>query len=94
MQAQLRYRVNAGLKKQAEKILENIGCDPANAVAMFYAQIVALGGLPFRPSEFPVLEEYGATIKDADRAEAAVVKEFESDRKADKTIIFTGKLPR
>ena len=92
MQAQLRYRVNAGLKKQAEKILENIGCDPANAVAMFYAQIVAIGGLPFRPSEFPVLDEYGATLDDADKAEAAVIADFAKKIKTGEVFEFKGKL--
>lgn len=80
------------LKKQAEEILENIGCDPASAVAMFYAQIVRIGGLPFRPSEFPALDEYGATLEDADKAEAAVISDFSKKIKTGEVFEFKGKL--
>ena len=36
---------------------------------MTFAQMVRLRALPFRPSEFPALEEYGATLAEADAAE-------------------------
>jgi len=49
--------------------------------------------MPFRPSEFPVLEEYGATLAEADVAETRTLKEIQSDRKAGKVFEFTGKLP-
>jgi hypothetical protein len=60
---------------------------------MFFAQLVKLQTLPFRPSEFPALEEYGATLADSEAAEARMRKELEADRKAGKVIEFTGKLP-
>ncbi len=59
---------------------------------MFFAQLVKLQALPFRPSEFPALEEYGATLTDAEAAEARMRKELEADRKAGKVVEFTGKL--
>jgi len=92
MTEQLRYRIPARLKKQAEEILSDLGCDPAQAIAMFYSQVVRLRGLPFRPSEFAVLEEYGATVAEADAAEDAVIADFAKDRKAGHTFEFKGKL--
>ena len=80
------------LKKQAEKILKNIGCDPAAAVSMFYAQVIRIGGLPFRPSEFPALDEYGATLQDSDKAEAAVIADFSKKIKTGEFFEFKGKL--
>ena len=60
---------------------------------MFFAQMVALHGLPFRPSTFPALEEYGATLEEADAAEARALKEIRAHRRAGKVTDFTGKLP-
>jgi len=48
----------------------NLGMTPTQAVSMFFAQLVNLGALPFRPSSFPALEEYGATVADAQPDEA------------------------
>jgi hypothetical protein len=59
---------------------------------MLFAQLVRLRALPFRPSEFPALEEYGATLAEAEAAEDRALKEIESDRKAGKVVRFTGKL--
>jgi addiction module RelB/DinJ family antitoxin len=92
MTEQLRYRIDSRLKKEAEKILESIGCDPSNAIAMLYQQIVRLRGLPFRPSEFPALEEYGATLDEAEAAEDAALKELAADRRAGRVREFKGKL--
>jgi addiction module RelB/DinJ family antitoxin len=92
MTEQLRYRIDRRLKEQAEKILADLGCDPGQAIAMFYSQVVRLRGLPFRPSEFAALEEYGATVADADAAEDAALKELAADRKAGKVTEFKGKL--
>ena len=49
--------------------------------------------MPFRPSEFPVLDEYGVTLAEADAAEARALKEIHADGKAGKVFQFTGKLP-
>jgi hypothetical protein len=48
--------------------------------------------LPFRPSQFPALDEYGATLAQADAAEASALKEIKAGRKAGKVFEFTGKL--
>lgn len=88
---QLRYRINRQLKKQAEAILRAVDCDPSVAIAMFYRQIVLHRGLPFRPTEYPALEEYGATVADAEAAADAVVRDFAHAR-PDETFEFSGRL--
>jgi addiction module RelB/DinJ family antitoxin len=89
-----RSRIDADLKRKAEAVLEDIGIRPRAALEMFYAQIVKVGGLPFRPSAFPVLEEYGVTLEQVRAAEARAIKELDADRKAGNMKTFTGKLPR
>jgi addiction module RelB/DinJ family antitoxin len=89
-----RSRIDSELKREAESVLDEIGLTPRAALEMFYAQIVKLRGLPFRPSAFPVLEEYGATIEQARRAVDGAIDEIEQDRKAGRAHTFKGKLPR
>ena len=92
MTAQLTARIERRLKAEAETVLSELGLTPAAAVSMFYAQIVKLRGLPFRPSTFPALEEYGATLADAESAEADALAEIANDRKAGRVVRFKGKL--
>ncbi|HQM95723.1 MAG TPA: type II toxin-antitoxin system RelB/DinJ family antitoxin [Clostridia bacterium] len=40
-------RIEPGLKREAEKILDDLGIPASNAVTMFYKQIVLHKGLPF-----------------------------------------------
>ena len=61
MTEQIRYRINRDLVEQAERVCEDLGLSPTQAVSLFFAQLVKLGALPFRPSTFPALDEYGAT---------------------------------
>lgn len=89
-----RSRIDADLKRKAEAVLEDIGIKPRAALEMFYSQIVKIGGLPFRPSAFPVLEEYGVTLPQAKRAVDAAIDEIEAERKAGNVKTFNGKLPR
>ncbi len=89
-----RTRIDAKLKREAEAVLDEIGLSPRAALEMFYAQIIKLRGLPFRPSAFPVLEEYGVTLAQASRAEASATSELDAERKAGRMQTFTGKLPR
>lgn len=84
--------MDASLKREAEEVLKEIGLSPRTALELFYAQVVKLRGLPFRPSAFPVLEEYGVTREQAEAAEEAVIAEFAADRKAGRTFQFKGKL--
>jgi addiction module RelB/DinJ family antitoxin len=89
-----RSRIDADLKRKAEAVLEEIGVRPRAALEMFYAQIIKVGGLPFRPSAFPVLEEYGATLEQSRIAEELAIRELDTDRKAGRMKTFTGRLPR
>ena len=89
-----RTRIDADLKREAEAVLDEIGLTPRTALELFYAQVIKLRGLPFRPSVFPVLDEYGATLEQARRAEAEAITELDADRKAGRMQTFNGKLPR
>jgi len=93
MTEQIRYRISRDLVKQAERVCEDLGLSPTQAVSLFFAQLVKLGALPFRPSTFPALDEYGATLADAEAAEDRALREIQADRKAGKVVRFTGKLP-
>ena len=73
-------------------VCREIGITPTAAVSMFFAQMVKLRGLPFRPSVFPVLDEFGVTLAQATAAENAALAEIELSRKAGKLETFTGKL--
>jgi len=88
MTEQVRYRSNRNLVKRAEKICDDLGMAPTQAVSMFFAQLVKLGALPFRPSNFPALEEYGATVEDARAADAKAREELDADEKAGRLVTF------
>jgi addiction module RelB/DinJ family antitoxin len=92
MTEQVRYRLDRDLVKEAERVCKEIGVSPSQLVSMLFAQLVRLRALPFRPSEFPALEEYGATLADAEAAEDRALKEIKANRKAGKVFRFTGKL--
>jgi addiction module RelB/DinJ family antitoxin len=92
MTEQVRYRVEKKLVKEAEAVCKELGLAPSQAVSMFFAQMVKLRAVPFRPSEFPALEEYGATLAEADAAEKRALKEIQADRKAGRVFQFSGKL--
>jgi addiction module RelB/DinJ family antitoxin len=87
-----RSRIDSALKREAEAVLKEINLTPRAALEMFYSQIVKLRGLPFRPSAFPVLEEYGATMEQAEATADAVIRDFEKERKVGNTFEFKGKL--
>ena len=93
MTEQVRYRIDKKLVRKAEKLCEEIGISPSQAVSMFFAQMVKVGGVPFRPSNFPALEEYGVTLAEAEAAEARARRELDADEKAGKLVEFKGKLP-
>ena len=92
MTEQVRYRLDRDLVKAAERVCKEIGVAPSQVVSMLFAQLVRLRALPFRPSEFPALEEYGATLAEAETAEDRALKEIKLDRKAGKVVRFTGRL--
>ena len=92
MTEQVRYRIDRELVREAERVCKEIGVAPSQVVSMLFAQLVRLRALPFRPSEFPALEEYGVTLTEAEAAEGRALKEIRADRKAGKVREFTGKL--
>ena len=93
MTEQVRYRIDKNLVRDAAKVFDAIGVSPSAAVSMFFAQVVHEHGLPFKPSEFPALEEYGATLADAARAEREARMELTADLQAGRLVAFNGKLP-
>jgi len=89
MNEQIRLRLDGRLVEQAAAICKRLGITPTAAVSMFFAQMVKLGGLPFRPSEFPTLDEYGVTLSQAEAAEDAALAEIKVARKAGKLTEFS-----
>ena len=57
----LHIRMDANIKKEAESILEDLGIAPSGAINMFYRQVIAHDGLPFkvvrRSSPVPEMSE-------------------------------------
>lgn len=92
MTEQIRLRIDRQLAEEADEVCREIGITPTAAVSMFFAQMVKLRGLPFRPSDFPALDEYGVTLAQATGAEDSALVEIASSRKAGKLAAFTGKL--
>ena len=43
----IRARVEPELKRQAESVLDKLGLSPAEAIRLFYRQVVLRRGLPF-----------------------------------------------
>jgi DNA-damage-inducible protein J len=46
---EIRFRIEAGLKKDAENIFQSIGMTMSEAIRIFLVQSVNSDGLPFRP---------------------------------------------
>ena len=93
MTEQVRYRINKNLVREATKVFDAIGVPPSAAVSMFFAQVIKQRGFPFKPSEFPALEEYGAGVEDAVRAEREARMELEADKQLGRLVEFKGTLP-
>ena len=60
----MQYRINADIKKNAEYILEEQGIKPAQAITMFYTEVIKSGGFPFLPTKVPN-EELAKSIREA-----------------------------
>jgi len=88
MNEQLRIRIQPKLIGQATEVCEELGITPTAAVSMLFAQMVKLRALPFQPSSFPALAEYGAALEQVTAAEDAARAEIQ----ATKSKPFTGKL--
>ncbi len=72
---------------------EEIGTTPGDLVRVLFAQVVKLRALPFRPSSFPALEEYGVTLAQAEATLAGATRELETEIASGKMTEFKGKLP-
>jgi addiction module RelB/DinJ family antitoxin len=92
MTEQIRLRIDSQLAEEADQVCREIGITPTAAVSMLFAQMVKLRGLPFRPGDFPALDEYGVTLAQATAAEDSALAEIASSRKAGRLEPFTGKL--
>ena len=92
MTEQIRLRIDGQLVAEAGEVCREIGITPTAAVSMFFAQMVKLRGLPFRPSDFPALDEYGVTLAQATEAEDGVLAEIAASRKAGRLEPFSGAL--
>jgi addiction module RelB/DinJ family antitoxin len=93
MTEQVRYRLDKDLVKRAYQVCEDLNLTPSQAVSMFFGQMVRLGGLPFRPSSFPALEEYGVSPEQAEAALAKASRYLDQEEKARRLVEFKGKLP-
>lgn len=92
MTEQIRLRIDRQLASEASLVCRAIGITPTTAVSMFFAQMVKLRGLPFRPSDFPALDEFGVTLREATEAEDVALAEIAASRKTGKLVAFTGQL--
>jgi len=92
MTEQIRLRIDSQLAAEADEVCREIGITPTAAVSMFFAQMVKLRGLPFRPSDFPSLDEYAVTLAQATSAEDAALAEIAVSRQTGRLEPFTGAL--
>ena len=92
MTEQIRLRIDGQLVAEAGEVCREIGITPTAAVSMFFAQMVKLRGLPFRPGEFPTLDEYAVTLAQATLAEDAALAEIAASRETARLEPFAGAL--
>jgi addiction module RelB/DinJ family antitoxin len=92
MTEQIRFRIDRQLAAEANDICREMGITPTAAVSMFFAQMVKLRGLPFRPSDFPALDEYGVTLAQAESAEDTALAEIAASRETGGLKPFAGAL--
>ena len=89
----IRTRVDTTRAKAAQKILSGLGLKPAEAVNMFFAQVVSRRGIPFAVQEAGaayVEKEYGVTPGELDRAARRIKREAARARKAGEVTVFKG----
>jgi antitoxin component of RelBE/YafQ-DinJ toxin-antitoxin module len=89
---EFRVRIDPKLLRETKRVAEEIGTTPGDLVRMLFAHVVKLRALPFRPSSFPALEEYGVTLAQAEAALAGATKELEAEFASGKMTEFKGKL--
>jgi len=67
--SQIQIRIDSKTKKEAQKILENLGLDISSAVKILFRQIINTGGLPYE-----IRDENGFTIKKSQELKQAIVE--------------------
>ena len=50
-------KIDSDIKKLASQLFSRMGMDQTTAIDMFYRQVIAERGLPFRPTAAPTLDE-------------------------------------
>lgn len=90
---EFRVRIDPKLLRETKRVAEEMGTTPGDLVRMLFAQVVKLRGLPFRPSSFPALDDYGVSLAQAETALAGATKELEAEFGSGKMVEFKGKLP-
>ncbi len=89
---EFRVRLDPKLLRETKRVAEEIGTTPGDLVRMLFAQVVKLRALPFRPSSFPALDEYGVTLAQAEAALVSATNELEAEFASGKMTEFKGKL--
>lgn len=66
----LHIRIDPQLKSEAEAVFSDLGVSPANAVSIFYRQVVIHGGFPFKVVRcYPNTPEFDGMTSDEVYAE-------------------------
>ncbi|MFH0923882.1 MAG: type II toxin-antitoxin system RelB/DinJ family antitoxin [Candidatus Falkowbacteria bacterium] len=66
---QIQIRIDSETKREAQKILENLGLDISSAVKMLFKQIINTGGLPYE-----IRDENGFTFRKKQELKQAIVE--------------------
>ena len=66
---QIQVRIDSKTKKEAQKILENLGLDISSAVKMLFKQIINTGGLPYE-----IKDENGFIFKKSQELKQAIIE--------------------
>jgi addiction module RelB/DinJ family antitoxin len=90
---EFRVRIDPKLMRETKQVADEMGTTPGDIVRMLFAQVVKLRALPFRPSAFPALEDYGVTLAQAEASLASATRELEAEFASGKMVEFKGKLP-
>jgi addiction module RelB/DinJ family antitoxin len=65
---QIQIRIDAETKKEAKKILDNLGIDMSSAVKLFFRQIINARNLPFE-----LRGENGLTLRNAELLRESII---------------------
>jgi DNA-damage-inducible protein J len=72
---QIQIRIDAETKKEAKKILDNLGMDMSSAVKLFFRQIINAKNLPFE-----LRGENGLTLRKAEILRESIISAKNSNK--------------